>query len=92
MLNRAVQVLTGLLMNGDIFGFLCDEIAQITVRVFNHQMNVVGGRFQAVQGLHNGSAETDIRYEVAVHDIHMDEIGACFCYIFHLLSQSCEIR
>ena len=55
-----------------------DERFGVLVGVRDHQMHVERHARHPLDRLHDRRADGDVRDEVAVHDVHMNQIGAAF--------------
>ncbi len=81
----------GLHMHDDVVGAGLGEGFQIGIAGRDHQVHVE--RFPGVrpQGLHHVGTDADIGHEMAVHDVHMDPVGAGRIHRAHLFAELGEI-
>src|SRR4051812_46262371 len=52
-----------------------NESPDIAVRLLNHQVHVEWPRGDSLDGSHDGNADGNVRHEMTVHDVDMDQIG-----------------
>jgi hypothetical protein len=52
------------------------EGVEVAIRIRDHQVHVERHRRDPLDGCDDGRADRDVRHEVAVHDIHVDQIRA----------------
>ncbi len=53
-----------------------DETRGISIGIGNHQVNVERQLRHPFDSLHHGLADADVRHEVAVHHVDMDQVGS----------------
>ena len=71
-MDDPMKMRAGLGMNGDQVSSSLDEVRNIQLRLFNHQMHVKRQARMRPDGLDDRWAQRNIRYKVSVHDIHMN--------------------
>ena len=85
--NRPVQVRTGFNLNGNQEGPGFGKIRNKPVRIFNHQMNIYGQVGYLPDRFHHHRTHRDVGHKMAVHDIHMEPVGAGGLNRFDFFSQ-----
>ena len=79
-------------MHRDPVGSSPDEILEVGVRGFDHQMNVhreVGG---FIHRINYEGADGDVRDESAVHNVNVNPICTCFFHSSNILGKTSEVR
>ena len=76
MRDRAVQVRHRLDVHGNHVGAGGDELVDIPIRLFDHQVHVERPGRDALDRADDRRANGDVRHEVAVHHVDMDQVGA----------------
>ncbi len=72
--NRAVQMRGGLRVDGDEVGAGVDVPIDRVVGIGNNELNVDRDVRGALTCLYDGRAVTQIRHEVTIHDVNMDQV------------------
>ena len=75
-LNRPVEVGQHLDMDRDPGGAGLHERLDVRIRVLNHQVDVERHGGDPVDGPHDQRTERDVRHEMAIHDVEVQQIGA----------------
>ena len=90
-LQRTVEVRAGFHVHGDDVGPRFGEGLKIGIARRDHEVHVehLGG--VRAQRLHHVGADRDVGYEMAVHDIDVDPVGAGLIDGAHLLAELGEI-
>jgi hypothetical protein len=91
-LQRAVDVLAGLGVEGDVGGAGLGEVRDDAVHRLDHQVHV-DGRGDAVlaQGLADQRADGQVGHVVVVHDIEVHDVGAGGQHVVDLLAELGEV-
>ena len=76
-----------LAMDRDSGGSGVDEVLEVAIRFLNHQVHVERDGRHLVDRPHDQRAERDVRHEVAVHHVEVQEVGAA---ALHALDFGCE--
>src|SRR5262245_6831500 len=79
-------------VHGDHGGPGLYERLEVTVRFLDHEVNIQGHLHNLPDGLHHRHANRQIRDEMAVHHVHVDEIGTAALHRSNLCSEDAEIR
>ena len=74
--DRAVQVRHGLDVHRDHAGAGGDEVFDVAIGLLDHQVHVERPRGDALDRAHDRRADRDVRDEVAVHHVDVNEVGA----------------
>ena len=68
------------------------EIRNQAIDGLDHQMDINRSRDAVIsQGLAYQWSDSQVWHVMIVHDIEMDNIGACRQYVFHLFTQSGKV-
>jgi hypothetical protein len=62
-------------MDHDDIGAGLDEIGDVAVGIFYHQVDVQGERSYAAHCLNNQGADGDVGDKVPIHDVDVDVVG-----------------
>src|SRR6266702_6096717 len=96
LLQCAMQMPADLLVNADHVRPGLRELGDEGVRVLDHQMAIERELRHRTQGFHHGRTEGDVRYEVAVHYIDVDDGSAaalCRCCLVSKVGEvGCQYR
>ena len=68
-----VQAMRALL---DEAGARLDERGNVAIRVLDHEMDIQGHARNPFDRAHHRRADGEVRHEVAVHHVHVDQVGA----------------
>src|ERR1051326_1667745 len=77
-LQSALQMTLGFDVNRDHVRAGVEERADVELRLLDHQMTVERQRRRLADGLHDHRSDRQVRHEVAVHHIEVQEVGAGF--------------
>ncbi len=91
MLHGAVQVDGVLHVDQQGVGPGVGEGVEVAVGLGDHQVDLQGQARDGPQRLHDHGAHADVRHEVAVHDVHVDAVGAGGLGLADLLAQPGEV-
>ena len=86
LLQNAVQVDAGFLMNGHILDTGIGQVIDIRFWIGYHQMSIKGKFRNRTQGLDDRYAEGEVGYKMAVHHIDMDTAGPLLFDVFKFFS------
>ena len=75
LLHSAVDMVAGLIVEGDDVGACLGEGLEVFLRLHNHQVDVEGLLGFLLDGLHHGDAEGDVGHEAAVHHVAVEPVG-----------------
>ena len=75
-MQRPMEVGQHLGMNRDPRRSGVDERLDVAIGVENHQVHVERNLGHLVDGLHDQRSERDVRHEMAVHDVQVQQVGA----------------
>ena len=86
LVDDAVEVDGGcaLHVDGDDVGAGLGKVCHALLRLHNHQVAVQGLVGDVAQGVHNQGADGDVGHKAAVHDVHVDPVGAGLVHGGHL--------
>ena len=90
--ERPVQVREHLGVDGDHGRSGGDERLQVAVRLGNHEVHVERQLRDALERRDDQRADGDVRHEVPVHHVHVDEVGAARFDPRDVVAQLSEIR
>ncbi|VTR65137.1 hypothetical protein DESC_290207 [Desulfosarcina cetonica] len=91
-LNRAVQMGTGLLMDGDIIGPGSGEIGDIAFRGLDHQMDIDGQLCCPANRFEHQGPHRNVGHKASIHDIHMNPVRTGGLHRADLVPQFGKIR
>jgi hypothetical protein len=74
LVDHPMEVPAGFNMHGYHMGSKFSEPLNVSLRRFDHEVDIQGFRGPALQGFHDREAKADIGYEYAIHDIDMEPV------------------
>ena len=78
-------------MNREDVGSGFDKIGCISFRMVDHEVHIQRDRRCLFRGPDDNGADGDVRHEMAVHYVYMNEVRSRLFHIADLLTQSREI-
>src|SRR5262245_64666082 len=90
-LHRTVRIVIALPVDEERIAAGRNELVEKEVRIRDHPMDFEGQVRHPPKRLDDPGAHRKIRHEVAVHDVHVDPIGAGFGRVGYLLAQPGEV-
>src|SRR6266545_3432402 len=91
LLNSAVQMGTGFLMDRENVCSSAGEIAQIPFRLDNHQVDVQRKGCRLADRLNDERTDGDVGNEPAVHDVEMNPVCSRLLNLFYFLSETTKV-
>ena len=69
-----------------------DEGRDVLIGIGDHQMHVQRQFGRLPDGFHDWRADGDVRHEMAVHHVHMEQMGACLLHCADVFTQRRKVR
>ena len=91
LLNGAVQMRAGFLMDQDDIRAGADEIGQIALRLNNHQVDIERQAGALAGGLDHQRTNGDIGHKTAIHHINVDTVRAGLLDLGNLLAEAPKV-
>jgi hypothetical protein len=86
-----MQVAAGFDMDGEVRAASLDKRRQECIRLFNHEMDIQGQTGDRRYGTDNRWTDSEVRHEVPIHDIHMQQVCSSGFHTGDLVSKTYKI-
>ena len=90
-LHGAMEMRTGFHMNGQIVRSRCGKLGDERVGIRDHEMDVERKLGDFSQRFDDGRADSQVRHEMSVHDVNVEQIGSASLDGGHFVGQAGKV-